>query len=138
MFQQLELDYYAMGCDAGAVAQAVLESCWQPCFLSTEILCCTVFQQLELDYAMGPPHHPYSRSDLSVTPIIRMFGITEDGAHVSWISCFLISFRSWPGAQRNVHNLASYCSCVLLDVSPAPLAHYCGTLNRTGDFSQAS
>lgn len=42
----------------------------------------TVFQQLELDYAMGPPH-PLARTDLGVTPIIRMFGVTEAGAHGS-------------------------------------------------------
>jgi len=41
-----------------------------------------IFQQLELDYAMGPPRASVARSDLSLTPIIRMFGVTEAGNSV--------------------------------------------------------
>lgn len=48
------------------------------CVLHANSICYAVFQQFEIDYAMGPAH-ALARSDLGVTPIIRMFGVTEAG-----------------------------------------------------------
>jgi hypothetical protein len=46
-----------------------------------------VFQQFEIDYAMGPAH-ALARSELGVTPIIRMFGVTEAGGSSNFCELF--------------------------------------------------
>jgi hypothetical protein len=39
-----------------------------------------VFQQLEVDYALGRPNARFYRTDLKVAPIVRLYGVTEKGA----------------------------------------------------------
>lgn len=45
--------------------------------------CCsfesTVFQQLELDYVSGPPNKRFYNTTLKEVPIIRAFGVTDQG-----------------------------------------------------------
>lgn len=37
------------------------------------------FQQLDVDYFIGPPNQQLYRTDLSEVPILRMYGVTEHG-----------------------------------------------------------
>jgi hypothetical protein len=37
------------------------------------------FQQLDVDYFIGPPNQQLYRTDLSEVPILRMYGVTEQG-----------------------------------------------------------
>lgn len=37
------------------------------------------FQQLEVDYFVGPANHWHYKTDLSEVPILRMYGVTEHG-----------------------------------------------------------
>ena len=39
------------------------------------------FQQLEVDYYIGAPNQQVFPTDLQETPIIRMYGVTEQGTH---------------------------------------------------------
>ena len=41
-----------------------------------------MFQQLEVDYALGAPHATYYPTDLREVPVLRMFGVTERGNSV--------------------------------------------------------
>ena len=38
------------------------------------------FQQMEVDYYIGPPNQSIFRTDLQEVPILRMYGVTEQGA----------------------------------------------------------
>ncbi|KAK9916868.1 hypothetical protein WJX75_008145 [Coccomyxa subellipsoidea] len=40
------------------------------------------FQQLDVDYFIGPPNQQLYRTDLSEVPILRMYGVTEQGNSV--------------------------------------------------------
>ncbi|CAL8467309.1 g6846 [Coccomyxa elongata] len=40
------------------------------------------FQQLEVDYFVGPANHRHYKTDLSEVPILRMYGVTEHGNSV--------------------------------------------------------
>ena len=43
--------------------------------------CCAAFQQFEVDYTMSAPNLTLYRTDLSNVPVLRMFGVTPQGAH---------------------------------------------------------
>ena len=53
------------------------------CPLPSAPACPAVFQQLEVDYAMGAPHHSYYPTDLKEVPVLRMYGVTESGNSVA-------------------------------------------------------
>ena len=38
------------------------------------------FQQMEVDYYIGAPDQSMFRTDLQEVPILRMYGVTEQGA----------------------------------------------------------
>ena len=38
-----------------------------------------LFQQLEVDYASGPPNKAYYKEDLQEAPVLRMYGVNEHG-----------------------------------------------------------
>ena len=38
------------------------------------------FQQMEVDYFIGAPDQSMFRTDLQEAPILRMYGVTEQGA----------------------------------------------------------
>ena len=38
------------------------------------------FQQMEVDYYVGAPDQSMFRTDLQEVPILRMYGVTEQGA----------------------------------------------------------
>lgn len=62
---------------------------------------CVVFQQLEVDYTIGPPN-TVARSSLELTPILRMFGVNETGKY---------TFPSWSTGQCLMLN--TVCSFLL-------------------------
>ena len=47
-------------------------------------VCRAVFQQLEVDYYIGAPDQQTFRTDLLEVPIIRMYGVTEQGGPCVW------------------------------------------------------
>ena len=46
-----------------------------------------VFQQLEVDYYIGAPNQQVFRTDLHEVPIIRMYGVTEQGGGPCACAC---------------------------------------------------